>query len=181
LFIEQNSIYKSLPCDPWDSQRDARNWPGGTPFIAHPPCRLWCRLRTFSTAPADEKILAPMAITWAREYGGIVEHPAGSQLFKFMSLPTGRNRDQFGGWTLHLAQREFGHLANKETYLYIVGIDPRNVMVPLTLKPAERVIETRKSHNRLPRLPKSQRNKTPEAFARWLIELATHILPRPIQ
>lgn len=41
LFARADSCYKKIPdCDVWDLNRDARNWPGGEPVIAHPPCRV---------------------------------------------------------------------------------------------------------------------------------------------
>lgn len=42
LFARSDSVYKSIPgCDVWDINRDARNWKGGAPIVAHPPCRAW--------------------------------------------------------------------------------------------------------------------------------------------
>jgi hypothetical protein len=42
LFARSDSIYKEFQgVDVWDKERDARNWPGGCPVIAHPPCRTW--------------------------------------------------------------------------------------------------------------------------------------------
>jgi hypothetical protein len=42
LFARSDSHYKALPgVDVWDSERDARKWLGGSPVVAHPPCRAW--------------------------------------------------------------------------------------------------------------------------------------------
>ena len=30
--------------DCWDIERNALNWPGGNPIVAHPPCRAWGQL-----------------------------------------------------------------------------------------------------------------------------------------
>jgi hypothetical protein len=36
-----DSIYKDLPdTKVWDIDRDAQEWPGGSPLVAHPPCRF---------------------------------------------------------------------------------------------------------------------------------------------
>jgi hypothetical protein len=81
LFARKDSIYKSFPdCDVYDIERDALTWPGGMPCIAHPPCRLWGKLRHFSTAPQSEKALGHWAIKQVRQWGGIAEHPASSGL-----------------------------------------------------------------------------------------------------
>jgi len=51
LFARADSHYKALPgVDVWDEARDARKWPGGAPLVAHPPCRLWAKLRQFAKA-----------------------------------------------------------------------------------------------------------------------------------
>lgn len=57
LFTMPGSIYHTIPgADCWGlPERDALEWPGGSPIVAHPPCRLWGRLRAFSTAPRSEK------------------------------------------------------------------------------------------------------------------------------
>lgn len=45
LFVSPASFYKSMQSvDCWDIGRDARQWPGGSPLIAHPPCRAWGQL-----------------------------------------------------------------------------------------------------------------------------------------
>lgn len=88
LFVERNSIYKTFPgLDCYDEDRDARTFPGGMPVIAHPPCRLWGRLRSFSTAPESEKDLARFAVAMVRQWGGVLEHPAHSTLWKDRGLP----------------------------------------------------------------------------------------------
>ena len=95
LFARQDSIYKTLPgCDVLDIERDARNWPGGCPVVAHPPCRAWGRLRAFAKPRNDEKELALLAIEHVRQFGGVLEHPAASTLWdaaglRRLALPRG--------------------------------------------------------------------------------------------
>jgi len=76
LFARDDSVYKTLPgCDVWDTERDARRWPGGAPVVAHPPCRLWAKLRQFAKAedPEAERRLAVDAVEHVRVFGGVLE------------------------------------------------------------------------------------------------------------
>lgn len=187
LFARGDSIYKTLPgCDVYDKERDALTWPGGCPVVAHPPCRLFGRLRHFakSSDPAAEKALAFWAVDMVRRWGGVLEHPASSTLWKEKPLPRAGERDEWGGWTLPVLQMWWGHRAEKRTWLYICGVEPRDVpMMPLRLGAAECVIRLDKrrpdgTHIRKgdadyrPFLNEQEREGTPIDFARWLVELA---------
>ena len=45
LFVEKTGIYSTFDnVDVWDVERDARNYAGPWPVVAHPPCTRWCRL-----------------------------------------------------------------------------------------------------------------------------------------
>ncbi len=45
LFVQTGGVYFGLPnVDPWDVKRDARQYAGPWPVVAHPPCSRWCRL-----------------------------------------------------------------------------------------------------------------------------------------
>jgi hypothetical protein len=71
LFARADSVYKNLQgCDVWDVVRDARNWRGGCPVVAHPPCRAWGRLRHFARPIAGEIELGPWAVEQVRKWGG---------------------------------------------------------------------------------------------------------------
>lgn len=88
LFARLDSIYKELPgCDVYDIQRDARTFRGGSAIVAHPPCRAWGRLRTFARPAEGERELAHFAVDVVRRFGGVLEHPAGSLLWKSAGLP----------------------------------------------------------------------------------------------
>ena len=179
LFARADSIYKTMPqCDVWDAERDALKWPGGSPVVAHPPCRLWGNLRHMAfRAPPEEKELARWAVKMVRQYGGVVEHPRRSQLWPELGLPLpGCGKDEFGGWTLGIQQKEFGHRAPKETLLYIVGIEPANIpSIPLDMSyPTHRIGNSRTTRH-IPEVSKSEREHTPEALARWLVELAERV------
>jgi hypothetical protein len=129
LFARQDSRYKQLEgYDVYDIDRDARNYSGSNPVIAHPPCRAWGRLSHMANPRPDEKQLAYFALEQVRKNGGILEHPKGSKLWKEASLPMPNELpDEFGGFTILIDQYHFGHVARKWTHLYIVGIKPNEV------------------------------------------------------
>lgn len=167
LYARNNSVYKKIPgCDVFDLARDARNYSGNLPVIAHPPCRLWGRLYKFSTAPISEKLLALHAVHAVRTNGGVLEHPAHSKLWPVAGLPSPGVRDEFGGFTLPILQSWFGHKAPKSTWLYIVGIEPRNLPAfPFALGIPSGRIEA--SHSM------KLREGTPVDLALWLFALVS--------
>ena len=174
LFARPDSIYKTLPdCDVWDKDRDARNWPGGSSVIAHPPCRAWGRLRTFAKPEPDEKELAVWSVGQVRRWGGVLEHPAGSLLWNEAGLPAPGKRDDFGGWTLWISQWWFGHRADKPTWLYIVGCEPAELpSLPFRIGEPTHVIQSRKRSGSRPHVLKAEREHTPRDLAEWLLVVA---------
>lgn len=175
LFARQDSIYKTLPdCDVWDIERDARNWPGGCPVVAHPPCRAWGKLRQFANPRADEPALAPWAVDQVRRFGGVLEHPAESLLWAHCGLPTpGRAPDDFGGWTAEVRQCDWGHKAEKLTWLYIVGCHPDELPdMPGRGDPTGVIKPQRGVPRTLKIVTKAEREHTPPRLAAWLVELA---------
>ena len=125
LYARKNSIYKQYEnLDVYDIDRDAYNFNASCPVIAHPPCRLWGKLRTFSKAPLIEKYTALHAVTVIQQNGGVLEHPAFSTLWQAANLPQPGATDKYDGFTLPILQSWFGHKAPKSTWLYIVGIKP---------------------------------------------------------
>ncbi len=178
LFARADSNYKSLAgCDVWDAERDARRWTGGRPVVAHPPCRAWGRLRRFAKPRKGERHLATWAIRQVRKWGGVLEHPAGSTLWKRAHLPAPGERDTYGGWTLGIWQNWWGHRATKATLLYICGCEPHEIpLMPMVLGEGTHVVkrDTRgngRNRNK-PHLTKAEREHTPPALAEWLVELA---------
>lgn len=177
LFARRNSIYKAIPgLDVWDIERNAENWPGGNPVIAHPPCRAWGILRHFSKHPPGEPDLALQAVAHVRTWGGVLEHPEKSLLWKNAGLPKQGEWDAFGGWTLSLLQYWFGHRAEKGTWLYIVGINPGELPpIPFVLGEPEFVVATRKKKDKRKEISKAEREETPVEFALWLVDVAKKI------
>lgn len=192
LFIRRDSLYKDLPeVDAWDIDRDARRWPGGYPVIAHPPCRAWGRLRHLAKPAPAERELALWAVQQVRRWGGVLEHPANSNLWPAAGLPALRQTDGWGGWTLPISQYWWGHRAEKRTWLYIVGCRPKNIpALPLVLGTASALVGTsgrRRDGTRLqpgdpgwrPEIAKADREKTPAALTHWLVNLASRCLTAP--
>lgn len=142
LFARRDSNYKALSgVDVWDEDRDARNYVGQYPVVAHPPCRAFSQLRHFAKPMPHEKSLAFFAIEMIRKCGGVLEHPARSTLWGEANLPLPGERDMYGGWTYEAPQRWWGHKCEKPTRFYIVGCSPENIPdVPLVLGEATHVM-----------------------------------------
>jgi hypothetical protein len=67
------------------------------------------------------------AVAQVREFGGVLEHPAHSQLWRVegIELPKpGDLPDRFGGTTTEVTQVEWGHVARKRTWLYCMRTAP---------------------------------------------------------
>lgn len=88
LFARDDSRYKDFNVyDVYDVNRDARIFCKKMPVIAHPPCRAWGMLSHMANPREGEKQLAYLALAQVRLNGGILEHPAGSRLWKEAPLP----------------------------------------------------------------------------------------------
>ena len=169
LFVHENSNYKKLPAffDCYDAERNALTYLGTSPVICHPPCRLFSRLRKFSTAEQDEKKLAYWAVDLVRANGGVLEHPVGSTLWKEKDLPPPGYYDEYGGFTLCISQKWFGYYTDKKTLLYIVGIKHKDLPgYPLTLDAPVRKFEN---------LSPKQRSETTLDLALYLGMIANQI------
>lgn len=165
LFARKDSCYKGFDlADVWDIERDARNYRGAAPVVAHPPCRAWGRLRHLAKPRHDERELAIVAVDAVRRFGGVLEHPAGSTLWPAAALPAPGQRDSFGGFTMPIRQSWFGHPAPKNTWLYVCGCEPSDVPAfPFHLGDAAGRVEL---------LGRASREATPPELASWLLDLA---------
>ncbi len=177
LFAQRHSIYKGIPgLDVWDEDRDARKWAGGRSIIAHPPCAQWSRLKAFARKDDWMKSHAPWSVNQVRRWGGVLEHPSESELWDFCQLPKpGALPDEFGGYSLLVDQCNWGHLARKRTWLYIVGCPLGNLPGKPTKKEPTHLVDTSKrgrGERALRYLPKSKREGTPLPFAQWLVQIA---------
>lgn len=118
--------------DPWDAQRDAKQYSGPHPVIAHPPCERWGRYwsggpsATVRRKLGDDNGCFDSALRSVRTFGGVLEHPEASHAFKRYLLPIPRflggwtEPDNWGGRSCCVAQGHYGHRAQKMTWLYAV-------------------------------------------------------------
>lgn len=132
LFVETDGCYFGLDdVDPWDEARDARLYSGPHSVVAHPPCQRWGKYWHGSTRKphqfqlGDDGGCFEAALKAVECFGGVLEHPAYSHAWAHHYLPV---PPRAGGWvrcgpgfTCHVQQGFYGHLANKPTWLYAVG------------------------------------------------------------
>lgn len=177
LFARPDSRYKQLDgFDVYDIDRDARNYCKSYPVIAHPPCRAWGQLSHMANPRPDEKQLAFFALAQVRLNGGILEHPAGSRLWKEAFLPlAGEFPDEFGGFTVEVDQYDFGHVAHKQTKLYICGVS----MSQLPVLPPKNIASTDRSIcgnvKGTKRCTQYQREYTPDGLIDWMVQVCRFI------
>lgn len=193
LFVLSDGPYAGLPgVDLWDLPRDARRYAGPFPVIAHPPCERWGRYwfggpsARVRRVKGDDQGCFDAALRSVRLYGGILEHPAASSAWEAFGL----NRpprvggwvkaDFEGGWTCCVDQGNYGHRAQKATWLYAVGVP----LVPLRWGKSSAVIrlddgyhsaEERRRAQRTgvcQRLSHRQRTETPVPFRELLLGIA---------
>lgn len=177
LFARDDSRYKQLDgYDVYDIHRDARNYCKSYPVIAHPPCRAWGMLSHMANPRPDEKQLAYFALAQVRLNGGVLEHPAGSRLWKEAPLPlVGEFPDEFGGFTIEVDQYDFGHVAHKKTKLYICGVDIKDLpkMPPVNTAPTNRSICGNVKGTK--RCTQYQREYTPDDLIDWISEVCRRV------
>ena len=192
--LSKSSPYEEISgVDCWPRTRDALRYRGPWPVVAHPPCAPWSRAVRHQVHMSVEQgpHLAPAAVFLVRKYGGILEHPAGSLLWDKMSLPYpspcrqrtifGLQLDEWGGFTLEVEQWDWGHVAIKSTWLYMVGVSVDDVRLP-PVRPRNqlstdiRVSATTGTVRRRTGYELGSpeaRKRTPPLFADWLVGLAS--------
>lgn len=184
LYVDPLGPYPELVEDWYDATRDARSYDGFRPVVAHPPCGPWGPMRHLSSGQGAEQDAScgPHAVKMVRLYGGVLEHPRGSKLFDHCGLPKpGDLPDKFGGVTFEVNQCDWGHVARKPTWLYVVGVHVgRLPPAPPAREPTHWASggRTRSSRQGSPVPPgikicsAAQRRRTPPDFARWLVSIA---------
>lgn len=161
LFVRRNTPYQALGCDCYDIQRDALTWQGGVPGVFHPPCRAWGQLAHLAKPRDGERELGLWAMEQCRKWGGVVEHPFASRLWKESGCIGFGLRDQFGGVLLPVFQSWWGHRAPKKSCIYVVGPVPD---MPAGGPMGCTLVE---------RMGRAERERTPIAFAEFLYKVAS--------
>lgn len=169
LFVSGRSIYKHLPgVDAFDRNRGARQFAGGTPVIAHPPCRCWSKFLAGQANPPDreaEKNLGRWAVATVQRCGGVLEQPAGSKLWADAKLPAvGDFSDPFC-FTIYVEQSWFGFPTPKPTWLLVCGVPSRSIQTP-DFRMMDRSRVSFKDLNHF------ARSATTRNFATWLLGIA---------
>lgn len=188
LYVESGGCYYGLPdVDPWDIERDARNYAGPYPVVAHPPCQRWTRMARVNYAryggehnrPGNDGGCFAAALAAVREWGGVLEHPQTSYAFgqHGIAKPVTRGaweRTACGGWITVVWQSAYGHPADKATILLYYGTD-RPADLDWSRPRASHQVgwhgKTPKSRSR-PTLSRKEAMATPIRFRDMLISLA---------
>lgn len=140
LYVDEGGSYSGLPgVDPWDIKRDARQYRGPWPVVAHPPCQRWGKmwfgqpLHVKKTGErkikGDDGGCFEAGLASVREFGGVLEHPWGSHAWPHFNLNTPPREggwivaDFHGGWTCCVEQGRYGHYARKPTLLLAYKVD----------------------------------------------------------
>lgn len=187
LYVDtKRGPYASIPgVEAWGIAEDATTYAGPHPVVAHPPCGHWGR---YSHKALDDGRTGAVAVAQVRCWGGVLEQPRDSKLWAACGIPRpGELPDAWGGQSILVHQRDWGHRADKSTWLYIVGC-PVNRLPPMpppqsardAWTPSKRVLEQGRLASDRPRgtrgvlecMSKTQRHITPKSFAEWLVEVA---------
>lgn len=172
LYVQKKSNYDSFKeLDLWKEERNALLYSGDNVIIAHPPCRGFGRLRSFSNNPGCELFMGFSSIAKVRRFGGIVEHPISSTLWQKMKVGSLKSPDQYGGYLIKVHLSDFGFKAKKPSGLYIVGLPYKLLPAqPLSLDAITHSVCTSKKSAKK-ELDVLVRSRTPLALINWMLEV----------
>ena len=131
LYVAKNGCYSGMEnVETWDIDRDARQYAGPWPVVAHPPCERWGRFWHGSTRKPYQYELGADdgcfdAALWAvKKFGGVLEHPKDSLAWRQYEINRPPAKGGWapagdpGGWTCCVEQGFYGHFSRKPTWLY---------------------------------------------------------------
>lgn len=181
LFVDAGGCYAGLSnVEVWCARRDAREYRGPHPVVAHPPCHLWVNLAALNfkrwggehNRPGNDGGCFASALASVRAYGGVLEHPASSRAWPAHGLPRpsgiGWQQALSGGWVCEVWQSAYGHRARKRTWLYAVGPRPQE----LDWRRPAGVAQVGWFDRLKPTLGKREASATPPGFRDVLVEIA---------
>lgn len=184
LYVDPRGPYPKLVADWWDESRDARNYAGPNPVVAHPPCQLWGPFAATNykrwggdhNRPGNDGGCFEAALLAVVQFGGVLEHPAKSRAWSHFRLPRPNGSGwKWGGgnWVCEVWQSAYGHRANKATWLFYVGKEPSELCWerPVGTHQCGYQDQRGKGRNK-PTVGKREASETPLAFAEALIDLA---------
>lgn len=187
LYVQEDGCYPKIDyVDAWGVSRDARNYKGNLPVIAHPPCQLWGAMAKVNFSrwggehnrPGNDGGCFESALANVRRCGGVLEHPAKTYAFERFGitrpLGIGWSRANCGGWVCEVWQSAYGHLANKATWIYYYGgMPPMDLRWERPRGSHQIGYPDKRGKNRnKPTLSKKLANATPVEFMNVLLELA---------
>lgn len=197
LYVQHRGAYYGLPgVEPWGlPDRDAREYAGPWPVVAHPPCSRWCRLAGLVEARwghkrGDDGGCFAAALSAVRRFGGVLEHPAYSDAWAAFDLPVpptggGWVRGICGGWSCYVEQQRYGHAAKKATWLYAFGCDLPSLRWGHKANgdaaaPVSWCGNRVRSGESRPRVGKAAASRTPAEFREVLIAMARSARVAPV-
>ena len=136
LFVYEDGVYSMLNnVQLWGIEKDARNYCGPYPVVAHPPCNLWGKFAIINYSrwggehnkPGNDGGCFLSALLSAREFGGVLEHPAFSKAWERYNIDKpkyiGWNKISNSEWVCEVWQSAYGHMARKRTWLFYSGLN----------------------------------------------------------
>ena len=189
LFVEPDGVYSVMPMiDMWPKDRDARQYAGPYPVIAHPPCQRWGALACVNYArwggehnrPGNDAGCFASALQSVNTWYGVLEHPAKTKAFTAHGVQkpngVGWNKISNNAWVCEVWQSAYGHKANKATWLYYHGhTAPFDLIWEKPIGTHQIGFWDKRGKNRnKPTLSKTEANATPIPFRDTLIKLAIH-------
>ncbi len=180
LYVDPTGPYPAIVRHWYDEARDAKTYAGPLHVVAHPPCGPWGRLKFLCTK--QDASCGPHAVDVVRRFGGVLEHPQHSTLFRACTMPfPGELPDAWGGRTYDVRQVSWGHPCEKPTWLYVVGVP--DLVVSSGLRFGGVATQRVTNGPRGPQLPRASAKVarcSPPSFARWLVELASQVTTGPV-
>ncbi|MEQ1496920.1 MAG: hypothetical protein ABL912_14320, partial [Novosphingobium sp.] len=158
--------------------RDARDYAGERPVVAHPPCARWGQFAPVNQARygipvGSDDGCFDAAIRSVRKWGGVLEHP-------YRSIAWTRSLLRPDEWVAEVEQFAYGHPAKKRTWLVAVGSGALPELRRSVGKPtayvsggpgASMTSESRRAAG-IRLLGRREREETPIAFAQMLVDIA---------